>query len=156
MTISGLYRNIKGFNVGPCIVSVSTWNPYSEYAENLPVQHTCIGSSYKWHVFCKLVCMPLITVYVIIVFYKKVVLDRSWTGSFPFYTRCKQIWAIEYFYSHTLLNYCPKEVGYSFDSYVLRNQLIVLDHDHHVGWPVQKANDWDRYTLTNLSRIKLD
>ena len=52
-----------------------------------------------------------------------------------------QTWAIENFYSHTLLNYCPKWVGYSFESYVLRNQLIVLDHDHHVGWPVQKAND---------------
>ena len=152
MTISGLYWNIKGFNVGPCIVSVSTWTPYSEYSENLALQHTCIWSSYKWHEFWKLVCMPLITVYINIVLYRKVVLDRSWTGSFPFYTRCKQTWAIENFYSHTLLNYCPKLVGYSFDSYVLRNQLAVLDHNHHVSRPVQETNDGDRYTLAQFSR----
>eukprot|EP00105_Crassostrea_gigas_P035927 XP_019920075.1 PREDICTED: uncharacterized protein LOC105321369 [Crassostrea gigas] len=61
----------------------------------------------------------------------KIVTNKEWCGSMEYYVNCQQTWAIEIFFSHTLLHYCPKRNSYSYDSYCIRNVLAVLDHNHH-------------------------
>lgn len=64
---------------------------------------------------------------------RKVVTNREWCGTMQFYTHCRQTWAIEVCFSHTLLHYCPKANSYSYDSYRIRNILAVMDHNNHLG-----------------------
>lgn len=64
---------------------------------------------------------------------RKVVTNREWCGTMQFYTHCRQTWAIEICFSHTLLHYCPKANSYSYDSYRIRNILAVMDHNNHLG-----------------------
>lgn len=59
-------------------------------------------------------------------FFRKIVTNREWCGSLKYYTNCRQTWAIENFYSHTLLHYCPKQNSFSYDSYHIRNMLAIL------------------------------
>ncbi|XP_061187746.1 uncharacterized protein LOC133195811 [Saccostrea echinata] len=63
---------------------------------------------------------------------RKIVTNREWCGSMSFYVNCRQTWAIENFFSHTLLHYVPKRVSYSYDSYSIRNMLAVMDHNNHL------------------------
>lgn len=67
----------------------------------------------------------------LIIIYRKIVTNKEWCGSMEYYVNCQQTWAIENFFSHTLLHYCPKRNSYSYDSYCIRNMLAVLDHNHH-------------------------
>lgn len=65
---------------------------------------------------------------------------------------CKQTWAIEFFFSHTLLHYCPKANSYSYDSYRIRNILAVMDHNDHLGRMPQVGDDGDSYAQAQVSR----
>lgn len=67
----------------------------------------------------------------LIIIYRKIVTNKEWCGSMEYNVNCQQTWAIEIFFSHTLLHYCPKRNSYSYDSYCIRNMLAVLDHNHH-------------------------
>lgn len=69
-----------------------------------------------------------------------------------FYTHCKQTWAIEIIFSHTLLHYCPKANSYSYDSYRIRNILAVMDHNNHLGRMPQVGDDGDSYAQAQVSR----
>jgi hypothetical protein len=58
-----------------------------------------------------------------------------------FYTSCRTTWRIENSFSHLLLRYCPKRLSFSYDSYVMRNQLAVLDNVFHCGRDVQTTGE---------------
>lgn len=58
---------------------------------------------------------------------------REFLSSLRYYTRARTTWKVENFFSHGLLRYCPKRIGFMYDVYVMRNQLAVLDHNMHVG-----------------------
>lgn len=62
----------------------------------------------------------------LVFFSRKIVTNREWCGSLKYYTNCRQTWAIENFFSHTLLHYCPKQNSFSYDSYHIRNMLAIL------------------------------
>ncbi|ESO90733.1 hypothetical protein LOTGIDRAFT_175811 [Lottia gigantea] len=66
---------------------------------------------------------------------RSIITDKYFLGNLKYYTRCRQTWCIENFYSHSLLKYCPKRIGFSFDGYVMRNQLAIIDYNHHTGRP---------------------
>lgn len=83
---------------------------------------------------------------------RKMVTNREWCGTIHFYTNCKQTWAIEKFFSHTLLHYCPKANSYSYDSYRIRNILAVMDHSNHLGRMPQVGDDDDSYAQAQVSR----
>lgn len=83
---------------------------------------------------------------------RKVVTNREWCGTMQFYTHCRQTWAIENFFSHTLLHYCPKANSYSYDSYRIRNILAVMDHNNHLGRLPQVGDDGDLYAQAQVSR----
>lgn len=83
---------------------------------------------------------------------RKVVTNREWCGTIHFYTNCKQTWAIEIFFSHTLLHYCPKANSYSYDSYRIRNILAVMDYSNHLGRMPQVGDDGDSYAQAQVSR----
>lgn len=81
------------------------------------------------------------------------VTNREWCGTIHFYTNCKQTWAIEKIFSHTLLHYCPiKANSYSYDSYRIRNILAVMDHSNHLGRMPQVGDDDDSYAQAQVSR----
>ncbi|XP_078332173.1 uncharacterized protein LOC111104867 [Crassostrea virginica] len=63
---------------------------------------------------------------------RKVVTNREWCGTMQYYVNCRQTWAIENFFSHTLLNYVPKRVSFTYDSYCIRNMLAIMDHNNHL------------------------
>lgn len=69
-----------------------------------------------------------------------------------FYTHCKQTWAIEKNFSHTLLHYCPKANSYSYDSYRIRNILAVMDHNNHLGRMPQVGDNGDSYAQAQVLR----
>lgn len=83
---------------------------------------------------------------------RKVVTNREWCGTMQFYTHCRQTWAIENFFSHTLLHYCPKANSYSYDSYRIRNILAVMDHNNHLGRLPQVGDDGELYAQAQVSR----
>ncbi|XP_062578022.1 uncharacterized protein LOC134239904 [Saccostrea cucullata] len=83
---------------------------------------------------------------------RKVVLNRDWCGSMKYYTHCRQTWAVENFFSHTLLHYCPKQNSFSYDAYHIRNMLAVLDHNNHVGRAVRVTEDGQPYAQAQVSR----
>uniref|UniRef100_A0A8W8LSL6 Uncharacterized protein n=1 Tax=Magallana gigas TaxID=29159 RepID=A0A8W8LSL6_MAGGI len=83
---------------------------------------------------------------------RKMVTNREWCGTIHFYTHCKQTWAIEKIFSHTLLHYCPKANSYSYDSYRIRNILAVMDHSNHLGRMPQVGDDGDSYAQAQVSR----
>lgn len=83
---------------------------------------------------------------------RKVVTDREWCGTMLFYTHCRQTWAIEIFFSHTLLYYCPNANSYSYDSYRIRKILAVMDHNNHLGRMPQVGDDGDLYAQAQVSR----
>ena len=85
-------------------------------------------------------------------FYRKLVTNREWCGSLKYYTNCRQTWAIENFFSHTLLHYCPKQNSFSYDSYHIRNMLAVLDHNKHIGRAVRVGEDGEPYIQAQVSR----
>ncbi|XP_061188092.1 uncharacterized protein LOC133196180 [Saccostrea echinata] len=84
--------------------------------------------------------------------FRKIVVNKEFTGNFNYYTTCRQTWAIENFYSHTLLHYCPKQVSFGFDSYVIRNQLAVIDYNHHLDREIQQAKDGTSVPVVQFSR----
>ena len=63
---------------------------------------------------------------------RKVVTNREWCGTMQYYVNCRQSWAIENFFSHTLLNYVPKRVSFTYDSYCIRKMLAIMDHTNHL------------------------
>ena len=70
---------------------------------------------------------------------------RDFLSSLRYYTRARTTWKVENFFSHGLLRYCPKRIGFTFDVYRMRNQLAVLDHNMHVGrLPAQNLDGCDR------------
>jgi hypothetical protein len=83
---------------------------------------------------------------------RSVVHDPTLTASFGFYTDNRQTWAVENFYSHSLLSYCPKRVSYSYDGYVIRNQLAVLDHNHHTERPTYTTQEVSTSVISQFSR----
>ncbi|XP_033760729.1 uncharacterized protein LOC117342641 [Pecten maximus] len=62
---------------------------------------------------------------------KSFVTNRIWLGSLKYYATNRHTGRVENFNSHTLLRYCPKRLKFSYDSYMCRNQLAVLDHNEH-------------------------
>ncbi|XP_078326439.1 uncharacterized protein LOC111104544 [Crassostrea virginica] len=84
--------------------------------------------------------------------FRKLVTNREWCGSLKYYTNCRQTWAIENFFSHTLLHYCPKQNSFSYDSYHIRNMLAVLDHNKHIGRAVRVGEDGEPYIQAQVSR----
>nr|XP_034314958.1 uncharacterized protein LOC109618740 isoform X1 [Crassostrea gigas] len=84
--------------------------------------------------------------------FRKIVTNREWCGSLKYYTNCRQTWAIENFFSHTLLHYCPKQNSFSYDSYHIRNMLAILDHNNHVGRTVRVREDGEPYAQAQVSR----
>lgn len=82
----------------------------------------------------------------------KIVTNREWCESLKYYTNCRQTWAIENFFSHTLLHYCPKQNSFTYDSYHIRNMLAILDHNNHVGRAVLVREDGEPYAQAQVSR----
>jgi len=78
--------------------------------------------------------------------------SQSWLGSLRFYTKARNTWRIENFFSHSLLRYCPKRIGFSFDGYTMRNQLAVLDHNEHVGREAATTKDGGQMITSKFSR----
>lgn len=85
-------------------------------------------------------------------FSRNIVTNREWCGSLKYYTNCRQTWAIDNFFSHTLLHYCPKQNSFSYDSYHIRNMLAILDHNNHVGRTVRVREDGEPYAQAQVSR----
>lgn len=88
----------------------------------------------------------------LVFFFRKIVTNREWCGSLKYYTNCRQTWAIENFFSHTLVHYCPKQNSFSYDSYHIRNMLAILDHNNHVGRAVRVKEDGEPYAQAQVSR----
>ena len=65
--------------------------------------------------------------------YRAYMENREFLSSLRYYTRARTTWKVENFFSHGLLKYCSKRIGFTYDVYVMRNQLAVLDHNMHVG-----------------------
>ncbi|XP_062580106.1 uncharacterized protein LOC134242103 isoform X2 [Saccostrea cucullata] len=84
--------------------------------------------------------------------FRKIIISKEFLGNLQYYTNCKQTWAIENFYSHALLHYCPKQISFAYDSYIIRNQLAVLDHNHHVERQLQCAEDGTAVPVIQFSR----
>lgn len=63
---------------------------------------------------------------------RMLVTNRDWSGSMKFYTNCRQTWAVENFFSHTLLPNCPKQKSNGYDAYHIRNMLAVMDYKNHL------------------------
>ena len=84
--------------------------------------------------------------------YRKIVTNREWLGTMKYYTNCRQTWAVENFFSHTLLHYCPKQNSYSYDAYNIRNMLAVIDHNHHKEREVAVGQDGAPYSQAQVSR----
>ncbi|XP_062620690.1 uncharacterized protein LOC134282303 [Saccostrea cucullata] len=84
--------------------------------------------------------------------FRKIVVNKEFTGNFQYYTTCKQTWAIENLYFHTLLHYCQKQVSFGFDSCVMRNQLAVIDYNHHLDREIQQARDGTSVPFVQFSR----
>ena len=59
---------------------------------------------------------------------------------------------IENFFSHTLLRYNPKRIRFSYDIYVARCQLAVLDYNFHLGRDVQQTQYGDVYINCYVSK----
>nr|XP_034317028.1 uncharacterized protein LOC105338236 [Crassostrea gigas] len=83
---------------------------------------------------------------------RKAITNRDWCGSMAFYVNCRQTWAIENFFSHTLLHYVPKRVSYSYDSYTIRNMLAVMDHNNHLHRLPQVTESGLPYVYSHFSR----
>ncbi|XP_078311905.1 uncharacterized protein LOC111114234 [Crassostrea virginica] len=83
---------------------------------------------------------------------RKIVTNREWLGTMKYYTNCRQTWAVENFFSHTLLHYCPKQNSYSYDAYNIRNMLAVIDHNHHKEREVAVGQDGAPYSQAQVSR----
>lgn len=101
---------------------------------------------------CAQVFMFLSKTLFLVFFPRKIVTNREWCGSIKYYTNCRQTWAIENFFSHTLLHYCPKQNSFSYDSYHIRNILAILDHNNHVGRAVHVREDGEPYAQAQVSR----
>ena len=83
---------------------------------------------------------------------RKIATNREWCGSLKFYTTAQQTWAVENFFSHTLLHYCPKQNANSYDSYSIRNMLAVMDHNYHKERDVATTPDGNPYVQGQVSR----
>nr|XP_034333961.1 uncharacterized protein LOC117691615 isoform X2 [Crassostrea gigas] len=83
---------------------------------------------------------------------RMLVTNRDWCGSMKFYTNCRQTWAVENFFSHTLLHYCPKQKSYGYDAYHIRNMLAVMDHNNHLGRMPLVGQDGEVYAKGQVSR----
>uniref|UniRef100_A0A8W8MLF8 Uncharacterized protein n=1 Tax=Magallana gigas TaxID=29159 RepID=A0A8W8MLF8_MAGGI len=62
----------------------------------------------------------------------RMLVTKDWCGSMKFYTNCRQTWAVDNFFSNTLLHYCPKQKSFMYDAYHVRNMLAVMDHNNHL------------------------
>lgn len=60
--------------------------------------------------------------------------------------------AVEIFFSHIVLHYCPKANSCSYDSYRIRNILAVMDHNNHLGRLPPIRDDGDSYAQAQVSR----
>ncbi|XP_062583552.1 uncharacterized protein LOC134245264 [Saccostrea cucullata] len=83
---------------------------------------------------------------------QKMVTNRQWCGSLSYYVSCQQTWAIENFFSHTLLHYCPKQKSYSYDSCNIKNMLAVMDHNYHRHRDAATSQDGRTFTQAQISR----
>eukprot|EP00105_Crassostrea_gigas_P025893 XP_011446631.2 PREDICTED: uncharacterized protein LOC105341690 [Crassostrea gigas] len=83
---------------------------------------------------------------------RMLVTNRDWCGSIKFYTNCRQTWAVENFFSHTLLHYCPKQKSYGYDAYHIRNMLAVMDHNNHLERMPLVGQDGEVYAKGHVSR----
>lgn len=83
---------------------------------------------------------------------KSFVTNRTWLGSLKYYATNRQTWRVENFNSHLLLRYCPKRLKFSYDSYVCRNQLAVMDHNEHHCRVSAHRQDGQPYVQGQVSR----
>ena len=78
--------------------------------------------------------------------------NPEWMDSLKYYTKARTTWRLENFYSHGLLRYCPKRIGFTYDGYVMRNQLAVLDYNHHLHRARKETRDGQPCLSVQYSR----
>ena len=83
---------------------------------------------------------------------RKVVTNREWCGTMQYYVNCRQTWAIENFFSHTLLNYVPKIVSFTYGSYCIRNMLAIMDLNNHLHRVSELTKSGLPYVDSHFSR----
>ena len=107
-------------------------------------------------IFAYTVLVYIIIIIIIILFNtsvsRKFVTNPIWLGSLQYYVRARNTWRIENFFSHSLLRYCPKRLGFSVDGYTMRNQLAVMDHNEHLDRGAATTKDGRPMITSKFSR----